>query len=446
MNRTNELAEENTGKLLIKYFIPAFVGVIANSLYNIVDRIYIGQGVGAYALSGLSSVFPIMIIIIAFGMLIGIGTSVNISISLGKKDKLLAEKFLGNGFAMMLIIALVVTVIGFLVKKPLLILFGTSPETMQYADDYLSIILYGVVFQIIGYSMNGIIRAEGNARIAMLTMIIGAGINIILDPIFIFVFGWGVKGAAWATNISFFVVFIWVVSHFRSKRSVLFLHIPNIKIDWPIILKIVAIGVSPFLMQMAASIIHTVYNIQLTKYGGDLAIGAMGIVFSISIIIIMSIVAINMAMQPIIGYNFGAQRLDRVKQTLKQAIYFATFISVSGFLIIQLFPGFIVKIFNSDNVELYEIGRMGIRISLLMLPVIGFQIVTSNYFQAIGNAKVTMFLSLLRQVIILLPLLFILPNYFGLNGIFYSTPIADGISAIVTAFFLYRERKRLAGV
>ncbi len=441
--RSKELGEKNIGKLIWKFFWPAFIGVSVNALYNIVDRIFIGRGVGSLALSGLSVVFPIMILVAAFGMLIGIGAGVRISINMGKKEFNLAERVLGNGFVLMIIVGLVVTVIGFIVKTPMLRSFGANDQTMGYAQDYLNIILLGSVFQVVGFSLNNIIRSEGSPRNAMFSMIVSAGINVILDPVFIFGFGMGVKGAAIATVISQFVLMVWVVSHFLSKRSLLRLKIENMKLEWSIIWQIVTIGMAPFAMQIAGSFVQATYNTQLIRYGEDVAVGAMGIINSVAIMIVMAIISINMASQPIIGFNFGAGNYERVRKTWNIGIKAGTIISVAAFILVELFPGAIIRLFNTNDPQLYAIGKNGIRIFVLMLPFVGWQVVCSNYFQSIGKAKISLFLTLTRQVFVLLPLLTVLPMFWGITGIWMASPISDFISASIVFIFFRIERKKL---
>ena len=438
-----ELEFESIPRLMWRYFLPAFASVIIHSLYNIVDRIFIGQGIGALALSGLSAIFPIMIIMMAFGMLIGMGAGVRVSLNLGKQNFNRAEKVLGNAFVMMIIVALFITVLGFVIKRPLLHFFGVGEATFNYADDYLSIILLGSVFNITGYSLNNIIRSEGNAKIAMVSIFIAAGLNLILDPIFIFVLNMGVKGAAIATVISQFVLFVWVIIHFLSKRSVVRLKINNFRLQSSIVWHILTVGFAPFSMQMASSVIFGTYNLQLVKYGSDIAVGVMGIIISVAMLLVMTVIAVNMAAQPIIGFNYGAKNYHRVKQTFVISLISATVISIGGFSVAQLFPEAIIKSFNSSDEQLLEIGVRGLRIFLVALPFVGFQIITGNYFQAIGKAGTAAFVSLMRQVIILLPLLFILPKHYGITGVWMAGPVSDIISAVVVSVFLIHEMRRL---
>ena len=445
MDRSKQLGEENIGKLLMKFSIPAIVGMLVNALYNVVDRVFIGQipgGVGKIALSGVTVTFPIATLILAFGMLVGIGTAALISIKLGQQKKEEAEHILGNAFTLIILISIMVTVIGLIFLEPMLLKFGASEATLPYAKQYMTIVLIGVVFQNVGFGLNNTIRSEGNPRIAMYTMLIGGILNTILDPIFIFVFHMGVTGAAIATVISQAVNTIWVLSYFFSGKSILKIRYKNLKLKAAVVKSIFAIGFSPFSMQIAASVVAIISNRSLAKYGGDLAIGSMGVITSIAMLVLMPIFGINQGAQPIIGYNYGAKKYDRVKHALKLAILAATAITTTGFILIQLFPTQLIGIFNKDP-ELIEIGVHGMRIYLLMLPIVGFQIVSSSYFQAIGKAKVSIFLSLSRQVLILMPLLFTLPRFFELNGVWMSGPSSDAIASILTAIFLYIEMKHL---
>ncbi len=446
MKNIEELGKANIGRLMLKYYIPAFVGVFLNALYNIVDRIFIGQGVGAEALSGISVVFPIMLIMMGFGMLIGIGTGVLVSINLGKKDIEMAEKTMGTGLALMVSVSVIVMLVTYILKEPILHSFGSTPETFQYANDYLNIILAGTVFMIVGFSLNNVIRSEGNARIAMISMIISSFTNVILDYIFIFWFDMGVKGAAYATIISMFVLMVWVLVHFRGKRSVIKLKSKNIRVDWKILTEIVAIGMAPFSMQIASSFVQGLLNKKLIAFGGDLAVGAMGIINSVLTLFIMAIVAINMASQPIIGFNFGAKSMQRVKEALRISLIAATIIAVGAFIVIETIPGLIVKLFNKDSQVLYDIAVNGIRLVILALPIVGFQVVASNFFQSVGKAKIAMFATLFRQVIMLIPLLFIFPVFLGINGIWIAFPVADSMSALAVSFLLIREWKKLSAI
>ncbi|NCB08624.1 MAG: MATE family efflux transporter [Bacteroidia bacterium] len=443
MKNIKELSDARVGRLMIKYFIPAFIGVFVNALYNVVDRIFIGQGVGAEALSGISVIFPVMLIMMGFGMLIGIGTGVVVSINLGKRKFEAAERTMGTGFALMLTMSVIIMMVTYLLKVPILKSFGSTDETFQYANDYLNIILAGTVFMVVGFSLNNVIRSEGNARIAMVSMILSSLTNVALDALFIFRLGMGVKGAAYATIISMFVLMVWVLAHFRGKRSVIKLRKQFIRINWKILLEIVAIGMAPFSMQIANSFVQGLLNKKLIIYGGDLAVGAMGIINSAVTLFIMSIVALNMASQPIIGFNYGARSIRRVKEVLRISLVTATIIAFGAFILIQSGPGVIVRLFNCSSETLYSLSVHGLRLVVLGFPLVGFQVVASNFFQSVGKANIAMFATLFRQVIGLIPLLFILPGFLGIMGIWLAYPIADTLSAVAVAFFLIREWKKL---
>ncbi len=443
MEHTKQLGEARISKLLLKFSIPAITGMVVNALYNVVDRIFIGQGVGRMGIAGLTIAFPLMTVMMALAMLIGLGATALISIRLGEQRKAEAELILGNAMVCLIGIALTVTTLGLIFLDPLLRLFGASTEVLPFARDYMRIILFGEIFMSIGFGMNHFIRAEGNPKIAMLTMLLGAIANTILDPIFIFVFDWGIKGAAWATIISQAAAAVWVLSYFLREKSYLKIHINNLKLKLAVVREITAIGSAPFMMQMAASVIGIILNNSLVRYGGDLAISAMGIVNSIAMFFLMPLFGINQGAQPIIGYNYGAEKFDRVKKTLKLAIAAATLVVLFGFTITRLFPERLVNLFSKQDPELISLSSRAIQIYLMMLPIIGFQIVGANYFQAIGKPRQAMTLSLSRQVLLLIPALLILPRFFGLDGVFCAGPVADFGSSVITGICLYLELKHL---
>ena len=438
-----DLRTEKISKLLGKYYWPSFAGAVIHTLYNIVDRIFIGQGVGAEALAGLSSVFPIMLIFIAFGMMVGMGASVRVSINLGKGNIARAEHVLGNALAMSIIFSVCLGLAAYFMKDSLLTLFGVSTQTKDYANEYLNIVLIGTIFNITGYSLNNVIRAVGNVKVAMYSMLISAGLNLILDPIFIFIFDMGVKGAALATVISQCFLFFWVLYHFFNKKTVIKFRLRNLRPNWEIILYIVTIGFAPFAMQIASSMVQGTSNTQLVTYGGDLAVGTMGVVMSVVMLILMSIFALNMASQPIISFNVGSNNYARVKETLILVLKIATAISLVGCIVVELFPRTIAQMFSTNNEEFLQISERALRLVFIVFPIVGFQVVLGNYFQAIGNAWKSALISMLRQVIVLVPLLFILPNYFGLDGVWYAFPLSDLVSATAAAIFLFYEIRRL---
>jgi putative MATE family efflux protein len=441
-NHSRDLSEKNISSLLWSYFLPAFVGVMTNALYNIVGRIFIGQFVGTEALSGLTVVFPVMIIIMGFGMLFGIGSAILISIELGRGNREKAEFILGNGLFLMIISSLFLTIAGFFVKEKLLHSFGATESTIQYANEYLNIILAGTVFGLTGFALNTSIRAEGNARISMNSMLLSAGLNVVFDAIFIILLKMGVKGAGLAAVISQMILTFYVLYHFRSKNSVIKLYIKNLIPDFKTSILIISSGMAPFIMQIANSFVQALFNAQLIKHGGDIAVAAMGVINSVATLIIMSIVALNMASQPIIGYNFGAGKFGRVKEALTITVKYSTVIGIVAFIIIQIFPYQIISIFNNSK-DLLNTGTPGLRIFLAMVPFTGFQIVTSNYFQAIGQPHIATVMTIMRQVVFLIPLMIILPPLLGITGVWLSAPISDFINAIVVFFLLQRGLRSL---
>lgn len=443
MDRSERLGKEAIGKLLIQFSIPAVIGMLVNSLYIIIDRIFIGRVVGAMAISGVSLTFPIGIIIMGFAMLIGIGGSACISIRLGQNRKDEAEKILGNAFILLIIISILVTIAASIFINPILMSFGASANTIEYARQFISIIIYAAVIQSVGFGLNNIIRAEGNPKKAMMTALIGAPINILLDYLFICVMGFKIRGAAVATVISQTITCIWVVSYFLGNNSMLKLKKENFKLQKNIVLNIIAIGMAPFAMQIAASAVNIILNRSLAIYGGDLAIGAMGIINGIATLFLMPIFGINQGVQPIIGFNYGANKYKRVKKALMLACIIGTLISFTGALVVHVIPTALVQLFNKNDVNLTSVTVHGIKIYMLMFAIVGFQIVSSNFFQAIGKAKISMFLGLSRQVIVLIPLLIILPHIFKLNGVWMAVPISDFTASLITAAFLFIEVKRL---
>ena len=443
MDRAKQLGEGSVGKLLLKFSIPAIIGMLVNALYTVIDRIFVGQGVGLLGISATTIAFPISIIILGFGLLIGIGSAVSISIKLGQNNRKEAERILGNAFTLCIILSIFITVLGLAFQEPLLRIFGASDEVMPLAIQFLTIILSGTVLQLIGFALNNIMRAEGNPKMSMITMLIGAALNTILNPIFIFVLHLGIRGSALATVVSQLITSIWILAYFIKGKSLLKLKSENLKLIGNIVKPILAIGMSSFLFQVVSSIITVVFNQSLKTLGGDVAIASMGIITSIAMLIMMPIFGINQGVQPIIGYNYGAKNLDRVKRALKLAAIAATCISTTGFAIIELFPRQILSAFSSDNEQLLNIGAPGMQIFLMMLPIFGMQIVGANYFQAVGKARIAISLSLSKQVLFQLPLLLILPNFFKLTGIWAAGPVADVLSFVLVISFLIWELRNL---
>lgn len=444
MSNQKHLVEAPIGKLLLQYSVPAIIGMIVNALYNIVDRMFIGNipNIGSLAITGVGITMPIMTIILAFGMLIGIGATANISLNLGKGNRPTAEKLLGNAFTLSIIVGLAIAIVGTICANPILNLFGASENTLFYAKEYLHIILLGCTFNILSFSLNSTVRADGNPKMSSLTMVIGCGTNIILDYVFIFIFNLGVKGAALATIISQAITFFIILYYYTIGNSNLKLKVENFKLKKHLVTMTFAIGIAPFATQIANSLVQVIANNALKTYGSDLAIGAMTVISSLNIVFMMPIFGINQGCQPIIGFNYGAKKYKRAKETFKYATMAACVICIIGFTIIQCFPTQIISLFNNDP-KLTNLAMRGIRIYLLMMPIVGINIVATSYYQSIGKAKVSMFVSLLRQVILLIPFTIILPKFIGLDGVWAAGACADSLSVIITLILLRKEFKQL---
>jgi putative MATE family efflux protein len=431
MKETSEtLGTEKIWKLLVRYSLPAIIGTTATSLYNIIDRIFIGQGVGPLAIAGLALSFPLMNLAAAFGAFIGIGASVMVSIRLGQKDKNGAALFLGNAFILNIIIGSMYSIIMLTFLDDILYIFGASADTLPYARDFMQIILAGNIFTHLYYGLNSIMRSSGYPRKAMNATLITIGINVILAPLLIFGFQWGIRGAAAATVLAqaagTFVVFL----HFLKQHSNVRFIRGCFKLKCRVIEEIISIGSSNFIMLISVSLVIMLVNLGLEKHGGDFAIGAFGIINSISSLFIMIVLGFTQGMQPIAGYNYGARNFHRVINVLKYSLIAGSSITITGFLLMQAVPELLARMFTTSS-ELIEISAAGMRIYSAMFFVVGFQIVIANYFQALGKARISIFLSLSRQAIVLIPALLILPCFFGLNGVWLSSPFSDLISSLL---------------
>ena len=435
------LGTESIGKLLMQYAVPAIIAMTASSLYNMVDSIFIGHGVGTMALSALALTFPLMNLGAAFGALVGVGAATLISVKLGQKDYDTAQRVLGNVFVLNILLGLAFTVIVFPFLNPILYFFGGSDETVEYARQFMEIILLGNVVTHLYLGLNAVLRASGHPKQAMYATIATVAINTILAPIFIFMFDWGIRGAAIATVSAQVIALLWQLKQFNNANELLHFRRGIFRLKRKIVFDSLAIGMSPFLMNLAACLIVILINQGLKKYGGDLAIGAFGIVNRLVFIVVMIVMGLNQGMQPIAGYNFGAKLYDRVNKVLKLTIIYATCVTTFGFLVGMLAPNLVVGIFTSDA-ELTELSATGLRITVMFFPIIGFQMVTSNFFQSIGMAGKAIFLSLTRQMLILLPCLLILPHFFGVAGVWYSMPVSDLLASLIALVILvYQFRK-----
>ena len=445
MKKTNDLGKGNIGKLLISLAAPAIVAQLVNVLYNIVDRIFIGRmDNGELAMAGVGVAFPILMLISAFSALIGMGGAPLCAIKMGEKNNDEAEKIMSNSFSMLLIIAVILTT-GFLIfKEPILWAFGASEATIGYALDYLSIYVLGTIFVQIALGMNSYINTQGFAKIGMMTVVIGAVINIVLDPIFIFVFDLGVKGAALATVAGQMVSALWVLKFLFGKQSILKIRKKYMVPDLKVVGATMALGVSPFIMQSTESLVLISLNTRLSMFGGDLAVGAMTIMSSIMQIVVMPLQGLAQGAQPIISYNYGAKQIDRVKKTFKLTLISCLSFTVIMCSLLMLFPNLFVSIFNNEP-ELVAITTWAIRIYFLGIFVFGAQIACQQTFLALGQAKISLFLALLRKVVLLVPLIYILPNLFQdkLMGVLVAEPIADIIATLttVTCFMVFYKKK-----
>lgn len=438
----NDLGVEGLGKLLIKYSGPAIIATAAASLYNIIDRIFIGQGVGPLAISGLALTFPLMNITAAFGAMVGVGASSMVSIRLGQHDRKGATLILGNAVMLNIILGLAVALATYIFLEPILYALGASKDTLPYAKEFMQVLLIGNVFTHLYYGLNNIMRASGYPGKAMTTTLITVAVNLALAPLFIFVFNWGIRGAALATVFAQLTGAVTAGFHFSRISS--FVHfLPGyMKLKKVIIKDIFSIGMSQFFILISASIVVSIMNLSLRKYGGDYAIGAFGIINSIGNLTVMVVLGFCQGMQPIVGYNYGANQIPRVIKTFKLTIIAGTIVTSFGFLLAELLPRLISSAFTTDS-TLIEMSTTGMRLIFMMFPLVGFQVVTSSFFQSVGNAKISIFLSLTRQVLFLIPALLILPHFWGLSGVWLGSPVADMTSTLLTLLVLRWQIKKL---
>lgn len=443
MNHSQSLGEEKISTLLWRFSLPAITGMVVNAFYNVIDSVFVGRGVGEIGLTAVTIAFPIMIVLMGLGMLVGVGAAAVVSLRIGEKKQQEAEKILGNAFTLSMILAIGFSACILLFLDPILRILGAEPNVLPYARDFTRIIVLGSVFMYVGFGLNNIVRAEGNPRMAMSTTLISAGLNILLNPLFIFVFHLGVGGSALATVVSQGVSAVWILVYFLRGKSLIKLRKANMALDKAIVLSIFKIGMSPFLMQIASSVTTILFNYTLLRYGGELAVASIGIINRIGMLMLMPIFGISQGLQPIIGYNYGAGNYFRVIKAMKIGIYAATLVSTIGFLLVQIFDQQIIMLFN-DNPELIAMGSAAMRINLCMLPVIGFQIIGANYFQAVGKAGYAIVLSMSRQLILLIPLLLLLPRLLGIDGAWLASPISDFTAALLTGVFLFWELRKLS--
>ena len=433
--KTLELGIRPVGRLLFQYALPAMVAMVASSLYNIIDRIFIGQIVGPDAIAGLAITFPFMNLSGAFGAAVGVGASTAISIRLGQRDYEGAEHLLGNTVTLNLIVGLTLGIICLIFLDPILRFFGASDTTLPYARSFMQVILIGNVVTHMYLGMNAVLRAASKPEKPMCATIFTVVMNILLDVLFIIVMHWGIRGAAFATVISQTLALVYQMKLFTNKSELLHLKKGIYGLKARLVKNIIAIGISPFLMNLCACLIIIFINNQLVKYGGDLMVGAYGIASAISTVFVMIIIGVNQGMQPIAGYNYGAQKIDRLLRVLKLAMITATVIMTTGWLIAMTLPHLLARIFTNDP-SLIKIAVPAIRLNMLVFFIVGFQMVITNFFQCIGKVKISIFLSLSRQLLFLLPLLYVFPLQFGVNGVWYAMPTSDFIAATVAGVIM----------
>ncbi len=449
MKQTRVLERESVGKLLFKFSLPAIIGTLVNATYNLVDRIFIGQAVGEGGLAAATVAFPVMLLLMGSGMLIGYGTNTLISMKLGEKKTEQAEALLGQAFAAFATINVLYILILTPLLEPLLKLMGATPEILPMAVGYTKIIVWGNFAQSISFGMNSFIRGEGRPKVAMVTMFIGAILNLILDPLFLFVFKMGVEGAALATVIAQSVSALHVLDYFVFKRGILRLRLENIRLRFGTLGRVMVIGSPMFLMHAVGSILQGAMNIQIARYAGGLSIVALsviGVINSVSTLCFMPMIGLSQGMQPIVGYKYGAKLYSRVRATWKLCIKVSTIFCIFTFVIIFFFPQYIFPLFAGDAAapEFIPLGTFAIRRMMFAFPVMGLIVFTAHFFQSTGRPKVSIMINMLRQVFVVLPLIFILPYFLGLEGILYAVPIADTMALLISLYYLRREMYALS--
>ncbi|MDR2026859.1 MAG: MATE family efflux transporter [Prevotellaceae bacterium] len=437
------LGDGNIRKLLTRYSVPAIIAMTASSLYNMTDSIFIGHGVepGHLAIAGLTATFPFMNLTAAFGSLVGVGASTLISIKLGQKDHASANKALGNTLVLNIVIGVLLPAICFPFLNPILGFFGASENTLGFARDYMEIILLGNVITHIYFGQNAILRSSGFPNMSMYATLLSVAINCVLNPLFIFSFGWGIKGAAWATILSQSISLFFQMNHFRNRNNIIHFSKGIYRLKKELVRKIFAIGMSPFMMNICACLIVILIVRGMREHGGDIAVGAYGIINRIVFLFIMIVMGFNQGMQPIAGYNYGARKYPRVMEVTKLTILCGIVVTAAGFLVCEIFPELMIKLFTTRQ-ELIDESVYGMRIVFAVFPLVGLQMVASNFFMSIGLSQKAIFLSMTRQVLFLIPCLLILPQHLGTLGIWISLPVSDFVSTVVTMTVLIRQFRK----
>lgn len=444
-HKFNELAEKPVGRLLASYALPAIVAMTASSIYNIVDGIFIGQGVGEHAIMGLALTAPLMSLTAAFGAMVGVGAATLMSIRLGQKDYNTAQKILGNVVVMNVTMGLLLGVILQIFLTPILNFFGASPDTLPYAHEFMTVILTGNVVTHLYLGLNALLRSTNRPKLAMYSTFGTVGINLALAPIFIFVFGWGIKGAALATVLAQLCMLVWQLRLFSKKEDFIHLERNTLRPDLRIVRESLLIGLPQFLVNSCACLVAVIITRSMSQYGGDVAVGAFGISNRLIMFIVFVVIGLNQGMQPIAGYNYGAGHMDRLISVVKLTIVYATVVTLAGFIVGVFFPEPCVSLFAKDAPELIAEAAHGFSIVVLFFPFVGMQIVSTAFFQSIGMAGKSIFLSLTRQMLFLLPLLIILPHFFDrpTDGVWWAAPISDAMASILSAVLLVTQFRKL---
>ncbi len=429
---TDRIGTDSVTRLLLRFSIPAIVGMLVNALYNIVDRMFIGYGIGAQGIAGVTISFPLMMAMVSFSILVGVGANTLFSIRMGEGRREEAERILGNAFGLLLFIPLAASLAGLACLDPLLRLMGAGDELLPYARDYARIVLYGIALSTTGHGLSHFIRSDGHPYVSMASMIIGAGANTLLDPLFIFVFHWGMKGAAWATVISQGLSFAWCFVYFLRPGAGTRLRRRHLRLEfrhlvWPML----AIGFAPFAMNLANSLLNVILNRGLRQYGGDAAIAVMGILSAYMSIIFMPIFGLGQGAQPLMGYNYGARKYGRVRHLFWTSAGAATVLMALGWGVSQLFPVPILRLFVAADSELIPLGVRALRIFTLAFPIIGFPIMGGQFFQAIGKPVPATLIALCRQILLFIPFLLVFPRFWGLPGIYAAAPASDILTFLV---------------
>ena len=444
VNSTAQIGTDSIGRLLLRFSIPSIVGMLVHALYNIVDRMFIGYGIGAMGIAGVTISFPLVLAMIAFSILVGVGANSLFSIRMGEGKTEEAERILGNAFVLLFFVALAASMVALFYLDPLLRLMGASEELLPFARPYARIVLGGVALATTGHGLSHFIRSDGHPNISMVAMLIGGGVNAVLDPLFIFVFRWGMAGAAWATVIAQGCSFAWCLAYFLSPKANShlrrrFLRLEFRRIVWPML----AIGFSPFAMNLANSLLNVILNRGLRQYGGDPAIAVMGILSAYMSIIFMPCFGLTQGAQPLMGYNYGARKFARVRQLFWTSVTAGTVLMTLGWAISQLFPVPILRAFVAADSELIPLGVRALRIFSLAFPIIGFPIMSGNFFQAIGKPVQATLIALSRQILLFIPFILIFPRFWGLPGIFAAAPASDTLTFLIAILLVARQMRRL---